>query len=32
MLEGNEDFENRPSQLKNQVDEMNGSVLKLLDL
>jgi hypothetical protein len=28
----NEDFENRINQLKNQVDEMNGSMLKLVDL
>jgi hypothetical protein len=30
--EENEDFENRLTQLKNQVDEMNGSMLKLVDL
>ena len=28
----NEDFENKLSQLKNQVDEMSGSMLKLVDL
>jgi ABC-type Fe3+/spermidine/putrescine transport system ATPase subunit len=31
-LEENEDFENKLSQLKNQVDEMSGSMLKLVDL
>jgi hypothetical protein len=30
--EENEDFENRLSQLKNQVDEMSGSMLKQVDL
>jgi hypothetical protein len=28
MSEENEDFENKLSQLTNQVDEMNGSMLK----
>ena len=30
--EENEDLENRLCKLKNQVDEMNGSMLKIVDL
>jgi hypothetical protein len=32
ISEENEDFENKLSQLKNQVDEMSSSVLKHVDL
>ena len=31
-FEENEDFKNMLSKLKNQVDEMSGSVLKQVDL
>jgi hypothetical protein len=31
ISEESEDLENRLSQLKNQVDEMSGSMLKLVD-
>jgi hypothetical protein len=31
-LEENEDFKNKLFQLKNQVDEMSGIMLKLVDL